>query len=305
MAEAPSVFFEGSAVWDACAPSVASSIRHLTARWGPYSTKSRRYSLYRLFGEVIGPAWSAYAASFSARHVGRRLAAELDLHTAAREFGFDGLRQRLEQIARAAYRQHDQKAGPFFGPDTVAIRPARKTSGFVFTQTLESLIELVDRCSAKAPRSTSAVDNVNALRPSRAHCRFCGQETEIRAYLNADPAFREANWPHDHGNLVPSLSGTYCRDHRPRNHDGSWNPEYRRASRAEKQFELEAQRLRKQSTSTSKRLASSGNVVVDDFYLAVIKLKLLYPDEQAELRHHASQLGRVNTNAVRRRPARS
>jgi hypothetical protein len=128
MAEASGVFFEGSAVWNACAPSVASSIRHLTARWGPYSTKSRRYSLYRLFGEVVGPAWSAYTASFSARHVGRRLAAELDLHTAAREFGFDGLRQRLEQIVRAAYRQQDQKAGPSFGPDTVAIRPARRTS---------------------------------------------------------------------------------------------------------------------------------------------------------------------------------
>jgi hypothetical protein len=291
------VFFIESTVWDGCTPRVAASIRRLTESWGPYSTKSRRYPLYGLFGEVIGPAWSAYIASLPARHVGRRQAAEFDLTTAARDLGFDGLRQGLEKIARAAYSQEGQcdiKKAPSFKSGrmaTATIRPSRKTNNFVFTQTLESLIELADRCSAKGPRSTIAVDNVNALRGG-VYCHFCGQETEVRSYLNADPAFREANWPHDHGTLVPSLSSKYCIGHRPRNHDGSWNPEYKRAKRAGEKFQLEARRLTHQSTSISIRLASSGNVAVDDFYLDVIKQKLLYPDEKTELRNHANQLVR-------------
>lgn len=290
-------FPDGISVWYGCTSRVAAAARQLTARWGPYSTKSRRYPLYRLFGEVIGPAWSAYIASLPARHVGHRHVAELDLNTAARDSGFDGLRQRLEQITRAVYSQNnqlgDKEEAPFEATTvvTATIQPPRKSTRFIFTQTLETLIELADRCSAKGPRSTIAVDNVNALR-GRAHCHFCGMESEVRSYLNADLAFREVNWPHDHGNLVPSLSGKYCIGHRPRNHDGSWNPEYKRAKRAEGEFQLEARRLTHQSTSISKRLASSGNVAVDDFYLAVVKQKLLYPDEQTELRNHAHQLAR-------------
>jgi len=40
--------------------------------------------------------------------------------------------------------------------------------------------------------------------------------------------------------------------------------------------------------------------VVDDFYLGVIKLKLLYPDEQAELRHHAHQLVRHRVSDIKK-----
>lgn len=151
----------------------------------------------------------------------------------------------------------------------------------------------------KGPRSTIAVDNVNALR-GRAHCHFCSKESEVHFYLSADLVSREANCPHDHGNLVPSLSGKYCIDHRPRNHDGSWNSEYRRAKRAEGEFQLEARRLTHQSTTISKRLAASGNAAVDDFYLAVVTQKLLYPDEQAQLRNHAAQLSRHKVSEAKK-----
>ncbi|MBA3593364.1 MAG: hypothetical protein H0W47_06155 [Polaromonas sp.] len=112
----------------------------------------------------------------------------------------------------------------------------------------------------------------------------------MQLYLDADLVFRETNWQHENGDLVASLSSKYCIKHRPQNQDGSWNAEYQRAKRTRGKFELEAQRLTYQSKSISKRLASSGNVVVDDFYIAVINQKLLYPDEKAELRDHASQL---------------
>ena len=285
-------FPSGTTVWYGCAPPLATATYLLTERWGPYSTKSRRYPLYRLFGELIGPAWSAYIASLPVQNADRKPAAELDLITSASDVGFDGLRQQLEEIVRAVYSQNENSGNEKEGlPTYSSVQRPRKTPRFVFTQTLETLIELVDRCSAKGPRSTVAIDNVNAQR-GRAYCHFCGKESEVRSYINADLTFRELNWPHDHGNLAPSLSGKYCIDHRPRNHNGSWNSEYKRARRAEGEFQLEAQRLTHQSTSMSTRLASSGNAAVDDFYIAVIKQKLLYPDEQTELRMHANQLVR-------------
>lgn len=265
--------------------------------------RSRRYPLYRLFGELIGPAWATYATAFPKRHSLRADLVQLDLREAARALGFDNLRDRLRDIARSASaEQPDTKAVPIALANwAVRTRPGKPkdTVDHVLTHTLASLIDLVASCARKRPRTTTTVDSVNALR-GQDHCRFCGNEPEINSYLSAGPALREATWPHDHGNLVPSLSGRYCVDHRPRNHDGSWNPEYKRAIRAAKEFTLESQRLTRQSASTSKRAAKSGNIVVDDFYLSLIQRTLLFPSDQAELRSLAAQLVRDKISDIKK-----
>lgn len=287
-------FFPESTGSYGCTPQVAASIGVFTSRWGPYTTKSRRYSLHALFGEVIGPAWSAYVSTLPSSFVGRKFSAGLDLSTAAREFGFSELRRRLEKIVLAMDEDQRGDKGKatikWKSPSKASQQKAQKSRGFVFTRTLESLIGLSVACSSKGPKFNTTVANINALRRHRVYCDFCGQKTEVQLYLDADPVFRETNWQHENGDLVASLSSKYCIKHRPQNHDGSWNSEYQRAKRTRDKFELEAQRLTHQSKSTSKRLASSGNAVVDDFYIAVINQKLLYPDEKAELRDHASRL---------------
>lgn len=292
---------QGASPWESCDPGIAAAIRKLTRLWAPFSTRSRRYPLYRLFGEIVGPAWATYVAAFPKRHFMRAELVRLDLREGARVLGFDGVRDRIRSIAKTASDARPRKSPITLSDWTVRARRNRPTATVdnVLSDTLASLIDLAAGCARKRPRTTTTVDSVNALRGEE-HCRFCGNEPEVKSYLSASPALREVTWPHDHGNLVPSLSGRYCIDHRPRNHDGRWNPEYKRALRAAKELDLESQRLARQSASTSMRASRSGNVVVDDFYLALIQRRLLFPSDQGELRDLAARLVRNKVSDIKK-----
>ena len=263
--------------------------------------------MYRLFREIVGTAWLDYVGALPAQHPGRRLALAVDLSECVHESGFDGVAIRLERLVRDARLLAGQKIAEQstnsqilieFAVHTVSLQQD-ETVDFVFDQTVSSLITIAGHSARKRPLSSIAVDHVNAVRGNE-HCRFCGEPSEVLFYLRSDLADREACWPHDHGSLVPSLSGQYCRQHRPRNHDGSWNAEYKRAKRSERTFAVEASRLTKQSTSTSKRIVSSGANATDHFYLAVINQTLCYPNEQNELRNLANQLVRNKVSDMKK-----
>ena len=292
-----------TSIWDGCDPGVAAAIRNLIDSWKPYSTKSRRYSMYRLFREIVGPAWLAYVDVLPAQCLGRRLALEVELAACLHEGGFEGIATRLERLVLDFHllAYPDIERASTIADFTVHIpcRQRDETVEFVFEQTIASLISIAGHSARKRPQSSIAVDHVNAVRGNE-HCRCCGEPSEVLFYLRSDLADREKHWPHDHGNLVPSLSGQYCRHHRPRNHDGSWNPEYKRATRSERRFALEASRLTKQSASTSRRIVSSGAIATDLFYLAVINQTLRYPDEQKALRNLANQLVRSKVSDMKK-----
>lgn len=284
-----------STIWYGCSPEIAQAIQRLTEQWTSYTIKSRKYPLYRLFGTVIGPAWKSYRSTLPSSSETYQRAALLDFGSCASTRGFSELRLLLEDLVKDHYRLSEMpdksKQTSWLPPrlETTKNKSSKLTRSYVFSQTLETLIELVDRCSAKFSRATEPDNGVNALR-GKEFCTLCGQPSEVRAYLASDARTKERLWPHERGNLTLNLSGKYCISHRPKNHDGTWNPEYKRAKRTASNFEIEAARLRRQSASLSKRKANSGNSVVDDFYLGIINQELLYPDEQGELRNHARRL---------------
>lgn len=288
-------FNSRSTIWHGCSPEIAQAIQLLTERWESYTVRSRKFPLYRLFGEVVGPSWKKYCDSLPPSLATYRHAAKLNLKSIGPKLGFTGLRRQLEKLVKDHYlldqgtgqdkrtRQRPQHS------NTSQSRSLKLTRSYVFAQTLETLIELADRCSAKLSSAANPDDGVNALR-GKEFCALCGKPSEIRAYAASDARTKERLWPHERGSLILNLSSKYCSSHRPKNHDGTWNPEYKRAKRTSSNFEIEAERLTQQSTSLSKRKANSGNLVVDDFYLGIISQKMLYPDEQAELRNHARRL---------------
>lgn len=292
-----------TSIWDGCDPGVAAAIRDLVDSWKPYSTKSRRYSLYRRFGEIVGSAWIAYVDALPSQYLGRRLALDIDLNALLQESGFEGAVIRLERLAAdfdaLAYPSIERTSTIAEFCEQTSLPQRGETADFEFKQTIASLITIAGHSARKRPQSSVAVDHVNSVRGNE-HCRFCGEPSEVLFYLRSDLADREKHWPRDHGSLVPSLSGRYCSHHRPRNHDGSWNPEYKRAKRSEKTFAVEARRLTKQSASTSKRVVSSGAIATDHFYLAVINQTLRYPDEQNELRNIANQLVRNKVSDMKK-----
>ena len=44
-------------IWEGCDPDLARALDLFIQRWEPYSIEARRYSIFRLWREVIDPAW--------------------------------------------------------------------------------------------------------------------------------------------------------------------------------------------------------------------------------------------------------
>ena len=290
-----SAFAKEKCAWQDCDAGLAAAIAKLVELWGPYTTQSRGRNLAGLFGKIIGPAWSAYFNSLPAGHPARLIgaASELNLHTAARNFGFSGVRLQLERVVLAIYPKDETQDTPDLGDFIVTIgrKSSRAVSAtHIFSQTIESLITLASLCEMK--RSKSTTKEIHGINPNRGleFCSFCGAKTEVRTFLEAENSYREKLWRHVDGKLVPKLSNKYCVDHRPVDHEGRSSAAYHQARRAREHFEQEARRLTKQSFSTSKRLSSSGSTAIEQFYLSLIRQEWPDPGEHGRLRDCANEL---------------
>lgn len=178
--------------------------------------------------------------------------------------GFSAMIRLQRQLLRAFVLTHDQQS----------------EKDCCFIATLETLIELVMACERKKP-SSKDVRGLNGQR-LKGSCRFCGATAELTAFA-------------DEGHQRDSkdklrLSNIYCTTHRPKMHDGSWNPAYRQAKRSLAQFDLELARLSRQCAMRSKPQAKSGDELVDSYFFQYLLSLTVQVADEAELRNIARHM---------------
>lgn len=251
------------AIWEGCDATVSEAIKQFGDRWSAYSTASKRYPITRLVEELIDPTVAAYAKEIPARYQGHIPGAGTGVAFSAimKLVGFPAMIRLQRQLLRAFVLTHDQQS--------------KKDRCFIGT--LETLIELVMACKRKKP-SSEDVGGLNSQR-LKGFCRFCGSQAELASFATGEGQ-RD---PDEH----LRLSNLYCTTHRPKTHDGSWNPAYRQAKRAVAQFDLELARLSRQCAIRAEPKAKSGDEFVDAYIFRYMLSRTLHLADEAELRNLA------------------
>jgi len=264
--------YDTVAVWEGCSSIIEDAVGNFSAQWAPYSARSKRYSIFRLLREIIDPAVMTYSNQLQPTHQGLAVGipgfgTNLGIADLSRACGFIAVERSMRDALRRFLSFSDDET---------------------FVATIETLIELVVRCAEKQPRKSKAKDHesLNAQRRARPHCAFCGNPTELVAYLD------DSVWPSlgdVDATFALRLSNRYCSEHRP-SANGAWNASYKRAMRSRAQFETELARLSKQSCRVAVPLANTGDRLVDQYVWNYVGHLALYPDEHSELRAHARRL---------------
>lgn len=249
-------------VWDGCAAVVAAAVETFCARWDRYSTKSVSHSIFRLFEELIDPAFSTYLSTLPEHHRGRGIVPNISVAKLARHGGF-GL---AEDVIRACLLQFMKTSGQY---------------DIEFERTIETLIVVARRCKTKRPKRLSSG---RANRLYSEYCDFCGAHTELAAQQKGDtrPGYDREG--------AARLSAKYCWSHRPKFLDGSRNHEYLWAARHKHEFEIELKRLSLQAKAISKPNAETGNSDLDLFYFKLLSPLAVYPSDICFLRNEARRL---------------
>ena len=258
------------AIWEGCDATISEAIEQFGDRWSGYSTASKRYPITRLVEELIDPAVAAYAKEIPARYQGHIPGAGTGVAFSAimKLVGFPAMIRLQRQLLRAFVLTHDQQS--------------KKDRCFIAT--LETLIELVMACKRKKP-SSKDVGGLNNQR-LKGFCRFCGSQAELASFATGEGQ-RD---PDEH----LRLSNLYCTTHRPKTHDGSWNPAYRQAKRAVAQFDLELARLSRQCAIRAEPKAKSGDELVDAYIFRYMLSRTLHLADEAKLRNLARVMVDVN-----------
>ncbi|MDU9026138.1 LuxR family transcriptional regulator [Pseudomonas corrugata] len=251
------------AIWEGCDATVSEAIKQFGDRWSAYSTASKRYPIARLVEELIDPAVAAYTEGIPTRYQGHIPGAGTGVAFSAimKLIGFPVIIRLQRQLLRAFVLTHDQQS----------------EKDRCFIATLETLIELVMACKSKKP-SSEDVGGLNNQR-LKGFCRFCGSQAELASFATGEGQ-RD---PDEH----LRLSNLYCTTHRPKTHDGSWNPAYRQAKRAVAQFDLELARLSRQCAIRAEPKAKSGDELVDAYIFRYMLSRTLHLADEAELRNLA------------------
>jgi|SRR5476649_1642029 len=260
-----------------CERQVEAAIEEFSGCWKPYSTRSKGCSIFALIRDVIDQAWERYVNALPAALAGRILRKIPVLSEFARAHGFRALEDSIISI-------HSYN-GRLYGMDSSSIDE--------FEATLETLRIFAYRCRSKKPKrlAIAPLSRVRRLNARRAHeyCELCGQPSELEEFRRD-----ESKWENDES--VAYFSARYCNAHRPKQHDGSYSAEYKRAVRQKSRFEEELFRLEKQTGCISELRADSGNRAVDQFIYAVITRDALYLDEEGVLRDTAHLLVQKNVS---------
>jgi hypothetical protein len=258
-------------IWEGSSQTVRHAVEVFETRWMPYTLTSRRYPLRRLIAEVIDPAVATFASSLPARQVRYLPGAEagLSFSQILDLVGFD-----------AAVRLHRQLLRSFLLTDS-----ENHATDMQFAATMETLIELAWRCASKRPVKSKVRES--GLNGERRHglCRLCGQHAELAMFALGSDAPKAQDSEEE-----MRLSSLYCMTHRPKFPDGTWNPLYRHAKRAQAQFDIELDRLRRQSTKVATAQAISGDALIDAYVHRYVASLALQPADEEALRDHARSL---------------
>ncbi|CDG21138.1 putative transcriptional regulator LuxR family [Xenorhabdus poinarii G6] len=167
----------------------------------------------------------------------------------------------------------------------------------LFISTQDMLKELFSLCEGKRPkRSKLAPDiDLNTERKMRL-CAFCGNPTEFSIFVRTWKKYgtieddEYEDYEKKGKKKRPDLSHTYCLNHRPKLHDGSWNAMYKQAMRSKEQFEQELLRLRCQIAHPDRYNAKSGDKLIDEYFYHYMFDSSLDPTNVAELRDLARRM---------------
>ncbi len=262
---------KATVIWEGCDPTVSEAIGQFEDRWRPYSASSRRYPIVRLIQELIDPAVASYTATLPSHYL---------VHIPGAGTGM-ALSEFIRLVGLAAMvRIQRQLLGAFVLIEDK--QPARDTR---FVATLESLIELVWACARKRPAKSKVHDTRLKGQHRQGFCRFCGSLAELTSFAGGSDAPKAD----DPGEKL-RLSSLYCMDHRPKLPNGAWNPAYRQARRSVAQFDLELNRLRRQSARVAAPQVISGDRLVDSYIHRCVAGRALRPGDEVELRNLARRM---------------
>lgn len=264
------------AVSPRCDARLGRAIQVFSWKLAPYSLDSRRYSIIRLMRELIDPEWDSLQARFSALSV-----REMDFAWAnvqRERLIFEPCRGKIQGsyvLSEITRRYGFEVFGRFI---QYLAKKCRKRTDFPQPECFDALLELRFACQAKLserkiPNAKDARKTINARRAhKRPTCRFCGQVTELRSHLDGAPL--PAGYDNDDSR--PRLSAQYCQLHKPKNiFDIAVRPEYLKAKRSQSIFDLELERLERQVLGGPHApWARSGNQMVDEFFLTLVRLRL-------------------------------
>jgi len=257
-------------VWDGCDPRVLDAVEGFQKRWRPSS--NTRHTL-RLIEELIDPALSAF---------GQELPQNRVIYVIGAESGAT-----FSRILGQAGFANAQKAQRYLLRSFVRTKDGNHPKDKVLQNTLETLMGLIAACLRGTVRKATLPGTPLRNGRQREFCKFCGNQAEYTAVSagNKDIDFHPFNV--DGKSITLRLSSGYCEEHRPKLHNGAWNPAYQSAKRSAAQFEIELLRLVRQSCALQLGEARSEDALVDAyFYLYALKYRF-HPADESELRCHA------------------
>lgn len=260
-------------VWQDCEPEVRLAIERFNARSRPFSLASKRYSFLRLIREELDEALANYRDQLELKYTLFNipgLSGKQSFSCAVRDAGF---RKTEGEIRRTLHRFIESM---LFTQDA---------DDRCFVDTAETLVEVLIHCRCKQPsrRKTNA-SHLNQQRPKEL-CSLCGEPSEFLQYFNDSE-----KWDLVDDDEKQRLSHKFCRQHRPKLRDGTWNYEYRKAMRSRENFDLEAERLLNQSAQPAKVKPHTGKLDVDRFIMNLIVQTTLQPADEDKIRNLARKL---------------
>lgn len=261
--------------WKGCDQAVAAAIKEFEEQSSPYSLSSRRYPLLRLIKEVIDPAVADYINSLPTSYRCYIASTEIGFSELIKTVGFDTLARAQRHLLR----------------HFVLIKDQQTSLDRSFSDTVESIIELVNQCANKPQIKLSPVVTGGTINSQRklGFCEFCGNQTEFSKFIRliSEHVTIDTLFPI---NKKIVLSHRYCSNHRPRLANGQWNPLYRQGKRSLEQFNKEVLRLRRQCAKPSKVNANSGDALIDYYFSHWMLSQTFTPVDICELRNIARRM---------------
>lgn len=248
-------------IWEGCDPLLANAISTFSQTWEPYSAESRRFSIFRLFRELIDPAWSNLCAHYP----------ELSHEALRRAWGRYKAERSSELEAPASYVL--STLANYLGFDelylfikVIGLNVPESDEPQSILPTIDTLRDLAMACRDKKPKRLPGKNR--QLVPGRGTCRFCDNATELAASLIGKAWSDEKQDPFCPNNTILSrLSSIYCSVHKSKaSFSQSVTPHYLKVKRNQAVFDRELKRLNWQSWGGVKvAAAKSGNQLVDAF----------------------------------------
>ncbi|MEX0494170.1 transcriptional regulator [Raoultella terrigena] len=269
-------------VWEHTDETVVHAIRTFREKWHSYSDKSKRYNIIKLIKELIDPSVSEYLSRLPNHYLSFCPAS-------IKNCNYSDL-VKLRGFSYTADQIH-------FHLRNFVNHSSHTEQDMFFISTQDMLKSFFMYCEGNSPKNSKLAPDlyVNMERKTRI-CALCGNPTEFSSFIRSwkENGVIEGEENEDNEKFGkkkrPDFSQTYCLNHRPKLHDGSWNATYKQAKRSTKQFEQEVLRLRRQISHPDRYNAKSGDNLVDEYFYHYLFDSSLDPTNVAELRNLARRM---------------